>query len=117
MQEESMSPIRQSSGQGTGLLSNYNPMTRTYFKCSIYSPSNRLYTVDEVNSNFSGDPMSSSKFVHSGFRISGNNPMQNHLSQHKNSNSFVMATSLNERLTESPESEKSQSDTCLVSGV
>jgi hypothetical protein len=29
----------------------YNPDTRTYFKCSIYSPSNRLYTVnEEVNS-------------------------------------------------------------------
>ena len=25
----------------------YNPDTRTYFKCSIYSPSNRLYTVNE----------------------------------------------------------------------
>jgi hypothetical protein len=23
----------------------FNPDTRTYFKCSIYSPSNRLYTV------------------------------------------------------------------------
>jgi len=69
-----LSPVRL-SGTGTAILSNYNPMTRTYFKCSIYSPSNRLYTVDEVNSNFSGDPMSSSKFVHSGFRISGNNPI------------------------------------------
>lgn len=29
----------------------YNPDTRTYFKCSIYSPSNRLYTVnEEINS-------------------------------------------------------------------
>lgn len=29
----------------------FNPDTRTYFKCSIYSPSNRLYTVqEEVNS-------------------------------------------------------------------
>ena len=29
----------------------YNADTRTYFKCSIYSPSNRLYTVnEEVNS-------------------------------------------------------------------
>ena len=29
----------------------YNPDTRTYFKISIYSPSNRLYTVnEEVNS-------------------------------------------------------------------
>jgi hypothetical protein len=37
------------------VLQNYNPMTRTYFKCSIYSPSNRLFTVDEVNSNLSGD--------------------------------------------------------------
>lgn len=37
------------------LVTNFNPMTRTFFKCSIYSPSNRLYTVDEVNSNFSGD--------------------------------------------------------------
>lgn len=25
----------------------FNPHTRTYFKCSIYSPSNRLYTVNE----------------------------------------------------------------------
>ena len=47
------SPLR-SHGQQSVLL-NYNPITRTYFKCSIYSPSNRLYTVDEVNSNFSGD--------------------------------------------------------------
>ena len=32
----------------------YNPDTRTYFKCSIYSPSNRLYTVnEEVNSTYS----------------------------------------------------------------
>lgn len=32
----------------------YNPDTRTYFKCSIYSPSNRLYTVnEEVNSTLS----------------------------------------------------------------
>lgn len=29
----------------------FNPDTRTYFKLSIYSPSNRLYTVnEEVNS-------------------------------------------------------------------
>ena len=29
----------------------FNPETRTYFKLSIYSPSNRLYTVnEEVNS-------------------------------------------------------------------
>ena len=29
----------------------FNPDTRTYFKCSIYSPSNRLYTVnEEINS-------------------------------------------------------------------
>lgn len=27
-----------------------NPLTKTYFKCSIYSPSKRLYTVDEVTS-------------------------------------------------------------------
>jgi hypothetical protein len=33
----------------------FNPDTRTYFKCSIYSPSNRLYTVnEEVNSTMSG---------------------------------------------------------------
>jgi hypothetical protein len=33
----------------------YNPETRTFFKCSIYSPSNRLYTVnEEVNSTTSG---------------------------------------------------------------
>lgn len=32
----------------------YNPDTRTYFKCSIYSPSNRLYTVnEEANSTYS----------------------------------------------------------------
>lgn len=41
--------------RNTAVLSNYNPTTRTYFKCSIYSPSNRLFTVDEVNSTFSGD--------------------------------------------------------------
>jgi hypothetical protein len=34
-----------------GVAPVYNPDTRTYFKCSIYSPSNRLYTVnEEVNS-------------------------------------------------------------------
>lgn len=32
----------------------FNPDTRTYFKLSIYSPSNRLFTVnEEVNSTYS----------------------------------------------------------------
>lgn len=51
----------------------YNPDTRTYFKCSIYSPSNRLYTVnEEINSTQSdaGEQFSSSQIM-SGFRISG----------------------------------------------
>ena len=43
------------------ILNQYNPYTRTFFKWSIYSPSNRLYTVDEVNSNIS-DPEISSHF-------------------------------------------------------
>jgi hypothetical protein len=50
----------------------YNPDTRTYFKCSIYSPSNRLYTVnEEVNSTQSdaGEQFSSS-LMNSGFRMS-----------------------------------------------
>jgi len=50
----------------------YNPDTRTYFKCSIYSPSNRLYTVnEEVNSTLSdvGDQFSS--HIKNGFRASG----------------------------------------------
>jgi hypothetical protein len=46
---------KQTDHEGNRVLQNYNPMTRTYFKCSVYSPSNRLFTVDEVNSNFSGN--------------------------------------------------------------
>jgi hypothetical protein len=60
----------------------YNPDTRTYFKCSIYSPSNRLYTVnEEVNSTYSdvggatADQFSSSSLLNSGIRKS------NHRSQ------------------------------------
>lgn len=49
--------MRRENGQ---VLENFNPLTRTYFKCSIYSPSNRLYTVDEVNSTLSGDNYASS---------------------------------------------------------
>ena len=48
------SPFLNNKAQ-TAILANYNPTTRTYFKCSIYSPSNRLYTVDEVNSTFSAE--------------------------------------------------------------
>ncbi len=53
----------------------YNPDTRTYFKCSIYSPSNRLYTVnEEVNSTYSdaGIDQFSSSLMNSGgqFRMS-----------------------------------------------
>lgn len=53
----------------------YNPDTRTYFKCSIYSPSNRLYTVnEEVNSTYSdaGCDQFSSSLINSGgaFRMS-----------------------------------------------
>lgn len=47
----------------------YNPDTRTYFKCSIYSPSNRLYTVnEEVNSTYSdaGVDQFSSSLMNSG---------------------------------------------------
>lgn len=54
----------------------FNPDTRTYFKCSIYSPSNRLYTVnEEVNSTQSdagaGEQFSSS-LLNSGLRKSSN---------------------------------------------
>lgn len=53
----------------------YNPNTRTYFKCSIYSPSNRLYTVnEEVNSTQSdlgaAEQFSSSSLLNSGLRKS-----------------------------------------------
>ena len=37
------------------LLKQYNPVTKTFFKCSIYSPSHRLYTVNEVASMNSED--------------------------------------------------------------
>ncbi|CDW84957.1 UNKNOWN [Stylonychia lemnae] len=50
IQQQLLQPAVNSS-----ILRNYNPQTRTYFKCSIYSPSNRLYTVDEVNSTFSAE--------------------------------------------------------------
>ena len=61
----------------------FNPDTRTYFKCSIYSPSNRLYTVnEEVNSTQSdvggaaGDQFSSSSLLNSGLRRSSNHRSQ-----------------------------------------
>ena len=44
---------------GNQFMNQYNPYTRTFFKCSIYSPSNRLYTVDEVNSTISENDHSS----------------------------------------------------------
>eukprot|EP00347_Sterkiella_histriomuscorum_P016979 403351124 len=47
--------IPANQAQSQNILMNFNPATRTYFKCSIYSPSNRLYTVDEVTSTFSAD--------------------------------------------------------------
>lgn len=51
----------------------YNPDTRTYFKCSIYSPSNRLYTVnEEVNSTYSDNGLGegfSSSARNSAYRI------------------------------------------------
>lgn len=52
----------------------YNPDTRTYFKISIYSPSNRLYTVnEEVNSTQSdmgGVDQFSSSIMNSAYRMS-----------------------------------------------
>jgi hypothetical protein len=46
-------PIPQNKAQdkSVDLLKHYNPQTKTFFKCSVYSPSNRLYTVDEIMSN------------------------------------------------------------------
>lgn len=52
----------------------FNPDTRTYFKLSIYSPSNRLYTVnEEANSTQSdiGAGEYQSSLMNSGYRISG----------------------------------------------
>ncbi len=68
----------------------YNPDTRTYFKCSIYSPSNRLYTVnEEANSTISdaGEQFTSSQ-IKNGYKISGQKLSQKlaqaHLSDRKN---------------------------------
>ena len=52
-------PIIEYVNSTQSILEQYNPHTRTFFKCSIYSPSNRLYTVDEVNSTVSDPEMSS----------------------------------------------------------
>jgi hypothetical protein len=54
----------------------YDPNTRTYFKISIYSPSNRrLETViEEVNStttDIGGVDQFSSSLMNSGYRVSG----------------------------------------------
>ena len=52
-------PIIEYVNNTQSILNQYNPYTRTFFKWSIYSPSNRLYTVDEVNSTVSDPEMSS----------------------------------------------------------
>ena len=44
---------------GNEFINQFNPITKTFFKCSIYSPSYRLYTVDEVNSVMSDNEISS----------------------------------------------------------
>lgn len=51
----------------------FNPDTRTYFKLSIYSPSNRLYTVnEEINSTTSdfGANEYSSSYMSNSYRMS-----------------------------------------------
>lgn len=75
----------------SGGIPRFNPDTRTYFKCSIYSPSNRLYTVqEEVNSTQSdagaGEQFSSS-LLNSGLRRSrGPGKVSNHM---RNSGTIV----------------------------
>jgi hypothetical protein len=72
----------------------FNPDTRTYFKCSIYSPSNRLYTVnEEVNSTQSdlgAAEQFSSSLLNSGLRKS-NQRGSNHKFAHilRNSGSTI----------------------------
>lgn len=74
----------------------YNPDTRTYFKCSIYSPSNRLYTVnEEVNSTYSdaghnGEGFSSSA-RNSAYRIThGKTRIPSHSQKKGKSGEFAM---------------------------
>lgn len=57
--EDNGEPILEYVNNVQNVLNQYNPYTRTFFKCSIYSPSNRLYTVDEVNSTLSDQELSS----------------------------------------------------------
>lgn len=57
--EDDGEPVVEYVNNLQSILNQYNPYTRTFFKCSIYSPSNRLYTVDEVNSTVSDPEMSS----------------------------------------------------------
>ncbi|CDW78330.1 UNKNOWN [Stylonychia lemnae] len=50
----------------------YYPQTKTYFKCSIYSPSNRLFTVnEEVNSTQSDLGDFTQSHIVNGLRVSG----------------------------------------------
>lgn len=87
--EEDGEPIVEYVSSGQNILSQYNPHTRTFFKCSIYSPSNRLYTVDEVNSTISEHEMSSQ------FKFSN-----------KNQDSFNMTNSLITPCTPTPKVSK-----------
>jgi hypothetical protein len=48
----------------------FNPDTRTYFKCSIYSPSNRLYTVNEEVNSTQSDVGTAEQLFNSGMRKS-----------------------------------------------
>ena len=49
----------------------FNKDTRTYFKLSIYSPSNRLFTVnEEMNSTYSDAGQLESSLLGPGFRLS-----------------------------------------------
>lgn len=59
--------FEQQIDKNMNFINQVNPITKTFFKCSIYSPSYRLYTVDEVNSTMSENEMSSQ------FRFSAKN--------------------------------------------
>ena len=62
--------------QFTQLLKQYNPVTKTFFKCSIYSPSHRLYTVNEVASMYSEDCSRYSKCMSNGKNANAINCVQ-----------------------------------------
>ena len=98
---------------------NFNPITRTYFKCSIYSPSNRLFTVDEVTSTFSGDQLLSHSSAAKQTRLLSNHQLlRSQMSKGRDSpsdsklpyGSFVQASSKSYNLAESPELHSGNSD-------